>query len=297
MNSALAGEGKWGCLVLLIFAGCSPQHVATDSRSCGTCHAEQFAAWSQSAHATSGTSPTFTALLSKTEHSLGTVASTRCQTCHANPSTDGCISCHLAIGNRGTLNGNIELDLNGPISTARTVDAPHETLPRTFLTSNDLCGTCHEVHGPGLLEEPTFTEFTATNPPPDVTCASCHLDEHRFNAREGEALKLEWTDSQLIVTNTNARHDVPTGMSAVRDVWVDATIETIDGDTLLIERVIELGARIDGPSPLFPDATAIVKRGLAFNASRTWSAPPGARIVQAVTHSMPVRAEVIDALK
>lgn len=61
-----------------------------------------------------------------------------------------------------------------------------------LLRSASLCGTCHEVTGPGVFQEPTTTEFRAASQD-DAACASCHFEGHAFRGlpRLAEALRLE----------------------------------------------------------------------------------------------------------
>lgn len=265
---------------LLLLAACAPP-AEVDSQRCGTCHAKQLAEWSTSSHAASGAKESFLAMLPKVEQALGSVARARCETCHspgpADPHGIGCASCHLAIGNRGTGNGALVVDPDGPIATSREVAAPHATRSTGFLVSSELCGTCHEVHGPGLLDEPTLTEFAQTAPPAGVTCLTCHVKDHRMRGLSAEslaeALSLTWDEHTVTLQNVGARHRVPTGMAALRDVWVDVQLGEADGGTHLEARVFELGAELIGPSGSFIDATEIHPRGLQFGEARTWSTP------------------------
>ncbi|MBL9039116.1 MAG: hypothetical protein JNG84_11410 [Archangium sp.] len=271
---------RW--LVAICFAGCGAAPTFTTSQSCGTCHAPQRAEWETSAHARSDRTPAFIALLPRVDAEWGASARARCEGCHAPGHGDthaiGCASCHLATGNRGTANGALEVRLDAPVSTVRSVNAPHATTQRGFLQASELCGTCHDVRGPGLLDEPTFTEFQATNPPVGTTCISCHVSSgHGFEVSDG--LTLERTELAVQVRNDGARHRIPTGMAAMRDIWVDVTIEDEAGRRTEAARVIELGAELD--APLFIDATFIRPRGLQFGESRSWSPPDGSRIVDA----------------
>ena len=262
---------RWALAATAFLTACAAP-VPPSSEDCAGCHVNQYEQWRSSHHASSGVEPAFLALLPRVEAAQGTLARARCETCHSPGLGDahgiGCPSCHLATGNRGTQNGALVVDLDGPVATAHDVKAPHPTRQGGFLRASELCGTCHEVHGPGALDEPTFTEFQATNPPAEVTCAGCHLVDHRMvglsEATLAQALELRWTSREVTVRNVGARHRVPTGMTALRQVWVEVTV---DGGVV---RVLDLGAEVR-PGPSFVDADAITPRGLQFGEARSWT--------------------------
>ncbi|MBL8912822.1 MAG: hypothetical protein JNM17_19170 [Archangium sp.] len=312
-------------LLALVFTGCGGQRTDVAARTCGTCHATQFTAWNTSAHARSGTSPVFDALLPRVERAWGTTARTQCLSCH-QPGPEvaggiGCATCHLAVGNRGESNGALVVDLEAPLASPGLPSerAPHTVARRAFLTSASLCGTCHEVRTPHL-EEPTLSEYRTSPAADEDSCASCHFreghrvaglsprwdgsEEERARTLEAtrqlvaEALRLEVVGDEVRLTNVGAAHAVPTGMISLRDLWVDVTVFETDGSTTLATRVIELGGvpERDGVSvPLVTDATHVRSRSLAPGEVRTWKRD-GARL-EARLYARGVRQEVLQALE
>lgn len=289
-------------LALLLAACGAPLHE-TDSASCGSCHPNQLATWQGSAHARSMTSPVFAALLPRVEAAWGASARAQCVACHqpghgGEEGAIGCASCHLAVGNRGESNGALIVKPEAPVSGPRgdATKAPHTVTTRGFFRSASLCGTCHEVKTPHLVEE-TLTEYRASSRASEDECTSCHLDEHRFSGLEpkwnapadeqargreaarvlvDKALLLEMTGREVRLTNRGAAHAVPTGQVALRDVWVDVTLTDATGARTEFARVIELGARLERagqPVVLLTDATQVTARGLRLGETRTWSAP------------------------
>ena len=97
-----------------------------DSASCASCHVDQGADFARSAHSQSAQSPVFNGLLPHVDAAWGALARARCESCHAPahlpPSEQHdahggiqCVSCHAAIGNRGTRDGRLVIDLNAPL--------------------------------------------------------------------------------------------------------------------------------------------------------------------------------------
>ncbi len=271
MRALLLGVLASGC-------GAAPSlpHGA-DAASCGTCHATQLETWRTSAHARGTASPVFQALLPRVEAAWGAAARQQCVSCHA-PAHGGddvvsCVSCHGATGNRGAKNGALVVDLEQPLASTKTrvQNDAHAVAPRGLLTSASLCGTCHEVHGPGLFDERTLTEFRSTDG--EDSCLSCHgvggVDGHRFagvdpawgapsaeraeadgRARalwaKGLALSVEAEGQGVRVTLTNqARHAVPTGVAMLRDVWVALEVHDATGGAFDVPRLFDLRAALE----------------------------------------------------
>ena len=173
---------------LPLFA-CAPiaPGVSGDSRAaaCGSCHETQYEQWAKSRHGASATSPVFTALLPRVTAAWGDEARARCVACHAprhgGDDGIGCVACHSAVGNTAERDGRLVVDLGAPVSgpfdDARATPA-HGSRSYGLLESPVLCGTCHEVTGPGLFAEPTLTEHRASPAArAGVACASCHMPE------------------------------------------------------------------------------------------------------------------------
>lgn len=283
-------------LLFLLLAGCAQSviHEGT-STECGTCHTEQYAQWKNSQHARSDTSEVYRALRPRVKASWGALAEARCVACHepghAGETFITCASCHLAVGNREDANGAMVVELKAAVGAPEVPrHAPHAVSKRAFFNAPNLCGTCHEVKGPGHLEETTLTEFFASPRELGANCGSCH-DGHTLDgvALMQKALKLEVVDGVVRVTNIGAAHGVPTGMTALRDVWVDVEVDGVS-----YPRVIELGAELD--AAVFTESSFIRSRSLAAGASREWALPDGATSVSASLRFRPVRASTLEAL-
>lgn len=284
-------------LLLLLLAGCATQSVIHEGTAaeCGACHTDQAAQWKTSRHAQSDTSEVYRALLPRVKSSWGALAQARCVACHepghAGETFITCASCHLAVGNRGDANGALVVELDAAVGAPEVPErAPHAVSKRAFFNAPNLCGTCHEVKGPGHLDEPTLTEFFASPRELGASCASCH-DDHTFQGLSmmRQALKLELVGGAVRLTNVGAAHGVPTGAIALRDVWVDVEV-----DGVRYPRVIELGAELD--AAVFTDSSFIRSRSLAAGASREWPLPSGATSVSATLRFQPVRAETLEVL-
>lgn len=334
-------------IALLTLASCAGEGPAGGARaeSCGECHSAEHEEWSGSRHAsgaaTEATSPVFQALLPRVEAVWGSVARARCVSCHTpgfgGDEAIGCVSCHAAVGNRGAQDGKLVIDLDAPLAASR--ESPptpaHDTEVRGLLTASELCGTCHDVRGPGLFDEGTFTELQSS-PVPGRTCVGCHLrrgDEgradHRFigvdppwgapevarsraaedtRALLAEALSLRLTGAsggvEITLTNVGGGHAVPTGVSFLRDFWVDLRIVDASGATFDEPRIVELGARMTlaGSEVALPtDADTIESRSLAPEASRrvevAWPAEAALPVsIEATLRARAVRASTLTAL-
>jgi hypothetical protein len=312
----------WRALVLLAVACAPPLEHAASASDCASCHAEQHDGWSRSRHGQSLSSPVFQALLPKVELAWGRAARARCVACHS-PGHGGddvitCVSCHGAVGNRGTRNGALVVDLSQPLASAELSvnNGAHVVRPRGLLTSASLCGTCHEVRGPGLLEETTHAELAATVG--EDSCTSCHAAKgHRFQGVDpawsgdeaaqaladqqatalwasGLALSATVSGDQLHVSLTNtSRHAIPTGFAVIRDVWV----EVAQGGRA--ERLIDLRARLERGGEkvaLITDADQVRSGSLAVGetTTATVTVQPGA--VRVALRARAVRDDVLAAL-
>jgi hypothetical protein len=264
------------------------------------------------------------------EAAWGATARARCVACHqpgfGGDDAIGCVACHAAIGNRGEANGALVVDLEAPLasrSLARTLE-PHALAPRGLLRSASLCGTCHEVHGPGLLDEPTLSELRAADPQAD-DCLGCHAGASTHQLRGVDAdwgaraagaqettqklwaqaftlsLEARGATATLRLENSGTGHAVPTGVSALREVWVDLEARDADGVRVQLPRVMVLGARAEREGrevPLLTDASHLVARSLAPRQVLTldWSAPPTLRAPLTLTATLRARALRSDTL-
>jgi hypothetical protein len=181
-----------GMLVLVVGCRASLSEAlpyGADNASCASCHVAQGEDFARSAHDQSAQSPVFNSLLPHVDAAWGSLARARCESCHAPvhlpPSEQHdahggiqCVSCHAAIGNRGTGDGRLVLDLNAPL------DGPfgdgqspaHASQSRGFVSDAQLCLTCHEVTGPQLFVESSAAEYAQAvervNAP---QCIDCHM--------------------------------------------------------------------------------------------------------------------------
>ena len=184
-------------LALLFAAGCGPTTevlpLGASNAECAGCHVDQGEDFSRSAHARATESPVFSALLPHVESAWGAGARARCVGCHAprhvpaplaGPQPDeeagvACVSCHAAVGNRGSFDGRLVVDLgaplDGPFDDAEPTPA-HASERRGFVSDAESCLTCHDVRGPELFVEPMGLEHmeavAAVGAP---GCMSCHM--------------------------------------------------------------------------------------------------------------------------
>ncbi len=254
-------------MIVAWLVGCgAPEPRSADA--CGACHTAVHEAWSGSAHG-AGTSEVFDAWLPEVRAVWGPEAAARCVACHEPGFVEGeevgCAACHSAVGNRTEADGALVVDLGAPIS-GRATGAPHALADRPFGRSSALCATCHEVTGPGLLEERTGTEHREAGSA--RTCADCHLDGHTFAVEplfaEAVAVRLAVVRDGVVrveVENVDAGHAVPTGAAFVRDLYVDLSV----GGEVVAPRVLEVGprpARAGRPVPLLTDADGVLGEAL-----------------------------------
>jgi len=268
-------------LVALPLVGCLNQRsVGAHADQCGTCHTEQQAALDASAHGP-GETPLFEKLHSKAD-------SEACDSCHApepglHPGLD-CTTCHGAVGNAGEGAGQVVLDWSGPVRgpTGRP-GGPHDTARSAFLTSSELCGTCHEVAGPPGFVETTFSEWQdspAANA--GITCMDCHFDNHRLVGLQAEGgalvadtLVLSADRDRVTLANTNPAHAVPAGAAWARRLVV--SFDTGD-EVVLSPKLTRHGETVDSPLR----ATRVEQRGLDALEQRSWDWPTGARVAELV---------------
>ena len=169
-------------LVALSFAACSgaPADAPRADAECATCHPTQAAAFVVSAHARAPESDLFRALRDRADPDTRAFCD-RCHAPHAAPGERGvgCVTCHTAIATRGVSNGRLVMgdgdEMLGGFDDARATPA-HASRRSGFIRSADLCGTCHEVAGPGALVETPYTEWSRSPArAAGVTCVDCHM--------------------------------------------------------------------------------------------------------------------------
>lgn len=270
---------------------------APTQEQCVSCHTTAADAWSTSAHGNANRSALFSALLPRVEARWGAQERARCESCHA-PVT--CVTCHLAVGNNGEANRALVIDDDAAVATSSMPDAaaPHRTVTRSFFRSASLCGTCHEVRTPHLVEE-TLTEYRASDRAGEDSCATCHFDGHRFEGASpallARALELAVTSSEVRLTNVGAAHAVPTGQLGLREVWVDVTVIDDSGAVHEFSRALDLTADLGG-ADVFTEADTLVPHGLAANETRVFPISGSAARVSARLYFRSVRATTARAL-
>lgn len=162
-----------------------PLPLGRSAQECGGCHESHYDQWRLSPHAGAASSPVLEAMLPEVEEVWGTFARETCEGCHApehGPDEGiGCLSCHAATGNHAERDGMLAVDPSrpfaGPLADA-TPTVAHDSRPGDFLASPSLCGTCHEITAPELVQEPTLTEYRASPQAAEGrTCADCHMPD------------------------------------------------------------------------------------------------------------------------
>lgn len=249
--------------------GCAPgleeRSAGALADRCEGCHPVQADEHGASRHAQAATSPLFEVLREKSD------AEALCDGCHRPSAPDGivCVDCHAAAGNFAVENGEVILDLDGPVRGPTGVvdpQAPHETRRSSYLSSADLCGTCHQVEGPGVFQESPYTHWAASGAPP---CQSCHFtprapatiaDLPRLEPRAGRShraagpddppeaaaalygggAKLELVPGGVEIDNRGGGHHFPDGASFLRQLDVVVTARGVE--TLRVGLAAELVA-------------------------------------------------------
>lgn len=226
----------------------------------------------------------------------------------------GCVMCHAATKNREPRDGQLVVDTSAPLAgpfTDGMANGAHGCRPSGILGSSELCATCHEVTGPRLFVETTGSEasgplscadchmptaspqviapggplrprrshhFVGLDPAWDADPADAALAAAATRMLLADALQLsayrQGADVVVQVKNVGAGHAVPTGVSFLRDIWVE-----VDG-----QRVMELGARLlmgGQDTVLVTEADEVIPRGLAPGESRSveLSHPQSATVV------------------
>jgi hypothetical protein len=270
-----------------------------------------------------------------------------CDSCHRPQvgTSEGlsCESCHSAVGNSATVNALLRWDRSAPLASARAdsvMTNGHRTRFHGFLSSSELCGTCHEVQGPGAFRETPFTEWQRSPAAQtQTTCVHCHgspspgrpaerpllaaatdpatptplrarTDHHFIGPDEDDpavaarllaasaALTVAREGSNAVVTVTSmvAGHSLPTGVRAVRELWLELSVLDASGQRRVLSGALaddqsfianEPVAREDFHDELsagLPTEASIVRvRALEPGASRTvrFAVEAGTTVVRA----------------
>ncbi len=192
------------------------------AKACAECHPSQYAEWRQSMHAYAALSPFFDALTAKAYRDSGGSIGTFCTNCHTQQGTlagepgtttaadrselsrEGvtCDVCHTATGHEGLVsNARLTREL-GPIkrgSFDNSAAVVHEGVRDDFVTSSELCGTCHDVYiYPGPPIELAYTEYLQS-PAYDegIRCQDCHM-----GPEPGVVSEREWGPAAIVEGKT-----------------------------------------------------------------------------------------------
>jgi hypothetical protein len=248
---------------VLLSCGGVPNAATTD---CASCHTEVAAGFTSSRHASTGTGVVYRALLGTRPASEQAF----CEGCHSRGGSGlTCVDCHAAVGNELTSNGLLRFAAPEVVATSHAVTAPHQTEVRPFLTSSDLCGSCHEVHGPAFFVETPFTEWSAGSR--TKTCAQCHFEarSHALAGVHGTAPPLlegavsvalvpVGNEVELRLTSNVLGHAFPSGSTFARRVELvvpGALQETLD------DRPLQAG---ETRSWRFPSTSSCVRATVRF---------------------------------
>ncbi len=180
--------------------GQDPLAAYDAAATCGECHPTQYAEWRQSMHAYAARSPVFDAMAQKAYRDTAGGVGSFCVSCHSPfgeiqglggatvaadrdaMAIDGvsCDVCHTAVGHDSFVGNNqLEHDPEGPKQGpfGDTSGSGHMSEQSDFLTSPELCGSCHDVFMfPGLRIEQAYTEYLDSPARADgLRCQDCHM--------------------------------------------------------------------------------------------------------------------------
>lgn len=178
----------------------APTRQIESAEACGACHPTHYDEWRQSMHAYAAQSPVFDAMAAKVYRDTAGGVGSFCTDCHSSQGSlqgdpghldasgrselalEGisCDGCHTAVTHEHPIgNARIEHDIEGPKRGPVTdpADATHDSEASDFVTSPELCGSCHDVFSyPGLLIEQAYTEYLESPArEAGVRCQDCHM--------------------------------------------------------------------------------------------------------------------------
>ena len=260
------------------------------SSNCRKCHEQIYDQWTTSMHSKAYRDPVYQVLLRRVDEERQGKLTRFCVSCHAPLATvtrsvpdklfDGqpkpalmeegvtCEFCHTIPGSELELKrvslGVFVFPRTGQANTlyGRHADAKtddHPTQPSKFLTSSELCGTCHRFGHPvsGMPIQNTYEEWK--NSPYAVEgkrCQDCHmpsysgkttaegkerpeLHAHVFRGGHSEMIRKAATvqvqsswkggrkdtlDVVASVSNVGAGHMIPTGVPGIREMWLEVSV-------------------------------------------------------------------------
>lgn len=182
-----------------------------------------------------------------------------------------CVVCHSIVELTATENGGYVLDpAAASLDTAQpNAVAAHPSAMHSELYSQpEFCATCHETVNPTsrLAVMTTYSEWQASrfntgDEATETTCQDCHFAEGRHGTVRPEDLKgvaqievltpRQESATELLVdvrvNNTGAGHDLPTGSTEIRQVWLAVTVSYGDGRLIYTSgEVDEYGDPVEG---------------------------------------------------
>ncbi len=190
--------------------------------NCAMCHPRQYGEWRQSMHAYAALSPFFDALIAKAFRDSGGAIGTFCTGCHSQQGTAAgepgtttaaerselsregvtCDVCHTATGHGDPIgNGRLTREL-GPYKRGSFSDSEaeaHDGGADDFVTSPELCGTCHDVYiYPGPPIELAYTEYLESpSREQGERCQDCHM-----GPEPGVVSEREWGPAAVVEGRT-----------------------------------------------------------------------------------------------
>lgn len=303
--------------------------VGAQADRCASCHPNQALALDASRMGHSGESELYQALADEALVELGD--RDLCDGCH-QPRGEaglGCVDCHAAIGNRAPHNGELVLDLEGPVlgpTGEADARAAHATEEGGFLQTSELCGTCHTVVGPAGFRESPFAHWEDSPAAGEGTgCADCHMPElrgrvadyddlaaqtvrdHRFvglngDASDGAALLAQAARVSLAVSdgvaratviNDNPGHPLPDGASFLREIALRISLDGAEVARWQLGTELLRGGKPTA-SPVLADEQVV--NAIEPLGERTFEVPVDDGIVTACVVFRPVRTELVDHL-
>lgn len=178
----------------------APLESHETAASCGECHPVHYSEWQQSMHAYAAKSPVFDAMASKAYRDTAGEIGTFCTGCHSpvgeaegeggaltaadrgEAGLEGvsCDYCHTAVDHDSFVGNNRILTEPGEVKYGPFDNASsegHEAAQGDFLTSPELCGSCHDVYKfPGIQIEQAYTEYIESPAAAEgLRCQDCHM--------------------------------------------------------------------------------------------------------------------------
>lgn len=331
-------------------------NLAWDAQFCGSgsCHPNEYAAWSKSVHAHAAEDPMFLFGVGVEQGLQGPPFTRLCVGCHDPVSARSgdvslkakrgvtCLGCH-DVDRQIRAGGNGDLE-----ATPHDWSLDHKAWALASLEKlrqPEFCGGCHEqfVPGTGLVAIGTLDEYHASTYAPATRCVDCHMHksngvaDHRFpggnvymgqlfgddtlvnaqtaNLTSGLTIVPERTAGGVRVTvrDPNVGHAFPTGVTDIREAWVEVQAKDSGGNVLatfggpatdgsIPATVARLGADIanaDGTVLLKHELTLATRvpfdvrvasgEALAFFVPLPATMPPGTASLDAVLYYRNVR--------